>query len=972
MASLKRFVPGRTPFTRLQLLRFVQANLAEYVKEEAGHVDITNLEQGWYMGALSEAIMRKVEIEEQLLQNSQEQEAITCKELEEEFLVTRTMSNREVMDDFENWIPAIQAEYTQLVQSKEAVHQLSKKALQAKAEKEGKVIELLPAKMVYTRKAGAGTRRARAVCCGNYSDTRFSPDCYAGGADGCQVRALIRTAALKSWSVAATDIRVAFLNAPRREDGKLVAMEIPQVYKRLGLAREGEVWLVKLAMYGLTTSPRDWSQYRDKTLPCISWVRMREDRKVRGYFVKTADENLWRLEETDVVSGECHWTGLMSVYVDDILLTGEEAAISSALTSLQSTWATSSVEWASSQDPVHFCGFEIKADGGGDGYHLSQQKYEQEIFVRWNVKESSTFPNFKIMEEDFGEKGEKDARLIREAQAMAGSLLWLSTRSRPDLAMGVASISRLMTKNPKKAIEVGQMLLSYVKGTPGDLHYTGKVHQLWGARGQLKIPRHGKLIEVFADIAYGTGSGHRSMQGLAIFFAGAPIAWQSSSQPFVTHSTAEAELVSYCEALTAGRATESLLCSMWGEKLEKNDTFDRVIYGDNAAAIALAHGNSTASWRTRHLRVRSNILKEALESDSAYPGGAWKLMHLKGTELVADGLTKPLLGQSFHNFLCDLGLRVGGASVRALGAAEHRPPQLQEQNNGEGRRQPQVQDQAGALRALAAGSMLVQLAEAQGEVEPESTFGLLWTCGIVLVIIGAIWVSKCACTSVRCCLRRLHAVISEPPDLLELSEDDEGTTPTSRRSKRGSSSSLAKQKARSSPVAEHEEASKETFSDGIRGRRRSRARSTEEPSSKQSPSCQRTRRQSGSSSRSSSRPMRRQSDFSSRSLSRSMRPSASSDASEITAAVSSAVGSVEKAAESAHVAAEAADRAAANAVRASRLVRQAMAKPKAAPPADPHPQNPWNRFQRDHAGRGWSMDRLRAEYFKAKCRKTLP
>ena len=98
-----------------------------------------------------------------------------------------------------------------------------------------------------------------------------------------------------------------------------------------------------------------------------------------------------------------------------------------------------------------------------------------------------------------------------------------------------------MTKNPKKAIEVGQVMLSYVKGTPGDLHYTGKVRQVWGARGQLKIPRHGNMIEVFDDIAYGTGSGHRSMQGLAIYFAGAPIAWQSSSQPFVTHSTAEAE-----------------------------------------------------------------------------------------------------------------------------------------------------------------------------------------------------------------------------------------------------------------------------------------------------------------------------------------------------------------------------------------------------------------------------------------------
>lgn len=80
------------------------------------------------------------------------------------------------------------------------------------------------------------------------------------------------------------------------------------------------------------------------------------------------------------------------------------------------------MEWASSQDPVHFCGFEIKADEGGDGYHLSQQKYEQEILVRWDVKESSTFPNFKIAEEDFEGQGEKDIRLVREAQAMAGSL----------------------------------------------------------------------------------------------------------------------------------------------------------------------------------------------------------------------------------------------------------------------------------------------------------------------------------------------------------------------------------------------------------------------------------------------------------------------------------------------------------------------------------------------------------------------
>ena len=49
----------------------------------------------------------------------------------------------------------------------------------------------------------------------------------------------------------------------------------------------------------------------------------------------------------------------------------------------------------------------------------------------------------------------------------------------------------------------------------------------------------------------------------------------------------------------------------------------------------------------------SSFLKEAL--DGVASDGAWKLLHLRGTELVADGLTKPLAGQAFFKFVDDLG-----------------------------------------------------------------------------------------------------------------------------------------------------------------------------------------------------------------------------------------------------------------------------------------------------------------------------
>jgi hypothetical protein len=71
------------------------------------------------------------------------------------------------------------------------------------------------------------------------------------------------------WKVMGTDIRTAFLTAKRRDETKLVAMTIPTVFRALGLAKEDEVWLVEMALYGLTTSPRDWGIHRN-TLCCLS------------------------------------------------------------------------------------------------------------------------------------------------------------------------------------------------------------------------------------------------------------------------------------------------------------------------------------------------------------------------------------------------------------------------------------------------------------------------------------------------------------------------------------------------------------------------------------------------------------------------------------------------------------------------------------------------------------------------------
>ena len=653
---------------------------------------------------------------------------------EKEFLVTRTVSNKEVWDDIQNWEPSVRAEYEQLVNQKQAVKQMKKSQLRQLAQERQLPIELLPAKMVHTRKANTGAYRSRAVVCGNYQDVG-TEDRYAGGADGCQVRALIRTAALRGRSLAGSDIRVAFLNAPKRDTTKITAMEVPTIFKHLGLADAEDVWVIEKALYGLVSSPQDWGIHRDEVLPTLRWHRNIGGAAFEGRFVHSKDENLWRLVEVNQETGAENWAGLMSVYVDDILVAGEPKTVKLAMEAIQNKWALSEVEWAGDK-PLRYCGFEVSMGAAGDGFYVSQSMYEQELLERWGINESLQYPAFKVTEDDEHFTGEIDPNDVRTAQMITGALLWLSTRTRPDLVFGVSAMSRLTTKNPKKAVEIGYVLLKYLHGNPGGMHYPQTIPGgEWGRRDQLKARRHQKMLEVFSDISYAAGADHKSIQGLVVYYAGVPIAWQCGTQPFVAHSTAEAELIAYCESLVVGRATEALLASIWQQW-----DFEKIIYGDNAAAINLAHGVTTASWRTRHLRIRASVLKEALDESKDRIGGGWKLLHLKGTELVADGCTKPLQGQAFMQFVDDLGLR--------RTRREHRPAR-------EDRPAVGGEHHGAAMRAMMIGGVLLSTAEAHIE-EDDQVFDRIWTAGILLVALGVIYAGQILFHASRCCLKKLR------------------------------------------------------------------------------------------------------------------------------------------------------------------------------------------------------------------------
>ena len=190
---------------------------------------------------------------------------------------------------------------------------------------------------------------------------------------------MLRLGALSKWTCACADIRTAFLNAPRRDRNKLLAMEIPVVFRKLGLAESHHIWVTHYI----------WTYVIGV---CIVTKRCQKspgnengvDVKSQVAFKRTQDENVWRIEEVDSESCDMMWSGLMSIYVDDLLFAAEDGAIDAATAAIETTSTISAVEKTRKGKVVKYCGFEIEAMDEG-GFKISQNKYEMEMLQRGNI-----------------------------------------------------------------------------------------------------------------------------------------------------------------------------------------------------------------------------------------------------------------------------------------------------------------------------------------------------------------------------------------------------------------------------------------------------------------------------------------------------------------------------------------------------------------------------------------------------------
>lgn len=363
--------------------------------------------------------------------------------------------------------------------------------------------------------------------------------------------------------------------------------------------------------------------HRDGVLKSFEWAKGEK----RYQLQSTPEGNLWKIFEGAVEDRRC--VGHVLIYVDDVLVIAPQEVRDGFMGRLKEEWAISEPETVTEGSWVRFCGVELRWEDSRR-LCLAQPSYTRDLLERHGVVKTRNCPMPK-MELPIDPEPEITKETLKTAQTITGELLWLSVKSRPDITFAVSLMSRFLSKNPKWVTGLGNCVLEFLASTPD----RGLVYEPCTAdRGpcdNLPICRHEELIEAYADISFAPQGG-RSCQGIVLFYAGSPLQWEACRQPFTAMSTAEAELLSYCETMQMVQAMEALLVV-----LHDSDNFEKLLCGDNSSAIAILT-KPDGPWRTRHLRLRSHGLREKLSSDK----GDWKLRHQRGTELIADFLTKPI------------------------------------------------------------------------------------------------------------------------------------------------------------------------------------------------------------------------------------------------------------------------------------------------------------------------------------------
>jgi len=217
-------------------------------------------------------------------------------------------------------------------------------------------------------------------------------------------------------------------------------------------------------------------------------------------------------------------------------------------------------------------------------------------------------------------------------QSAVGSLLYLSTRTRPDISYAVSSVARFTSKPIKQHWMAVKRIFRY-------LNRTISLRLLYSKD-------KGKECTGYSDADWaGELNDRKSTSGFVFKLSGAAISWRSKKQSCVALSTVKAEYIALASAAQESVWLQELLSSIKEPRVKPATIFE-----DNKSAICLAK-NLQYHSRAKHIDIKHHFIREKVQA------GDIKLEFCKSEDMVADMLTKGLNMVQFAKLRDMVGLK---------------------------------------------------------------------------------------------------------------------------------------------------------------------------------------------------------------------------------------------------------------------------------------------------------------------------
>ena len=399
------------------------------------------------------------------------------------------------------------------------------------------------------------------------------------------------------------DVTTAFLNGKLEE---VLYMRQPEGFVAEG--REQLVCKLKRSIYGLKQSPRCWNSTIDGYL------------KQLGFLQSTSDPCVYI-----AALGEM---AVIGVYVDDIVIACKsEQRMEEVKRALCRKFEVKNLG-----ELHHFLGLKVVQDKVSGDVWIGQPAYVGKVLERFGMQDAKSVVTPVDTSTKLVKAVEDDGLVDRSLyQSAVGSLLYLSTSTRPDIAFAVSNVAKFYA-NPTQRHWTGvKRILRYLKGTSDlGLHYTSSdVDDLVG----------------YSDSDWaGDLDDRKSVSGYMFKLCGAPISWRSKKQTSVALSTAEAEYVAL-----SGATQEAVWLRQLTSELRYEQTKPTVVYEDNQSAISLAQ-NAQFHGRMKHIDIRHHFVREKVSD------GVVEIKYCRSDRMLADILTKGLSGTIFETLRKSAGI----------------------------------------------------------------------------------------------------------------------------------------------------------------------------------------------------------------------------------------------------------------------------------------------------------------------------